>query len=1409
MTETPSFECGKFYPGQGPGNRRDYEPPVTPKRHPRRRRRDGEPWGPKGPIRDKPPTRLVLRTCWICKERPATDPDGFACGRDGLPAANGPCRCRLRTDRFCEKKETWVPDLPGATNCPTNQFQTEAACASVCRDGVDVVCPEFPCIYYLCCIKEANEERVPCPEYGPGCTCPKLTEATCEIDDAGTIGLNEQCPPPPVGCLNGGILVAWSLNNTQACNSPECRDRLGPPRCPEPDRPSTEPQSFFCPPKTCVYCDIRPPQGDEGSWSQCVPPNNPLCRCRITQVRECKTVQLQGTRNPVTGECEYPPITNPFSYGCEPESLNACLAGCRPIIEEDCNFGERRGPLPPGPGPSTPGGPTGPGPSTPGPGESTGTSPISKNCKFCIQTITTGYEPCVGPNGQPNCRCQKIYNRICETKQVFRRPNGTFPNCTTVQPTGTIVNSPPYSSCAPIDGQPCTNKRGPPQCPEEPSRLGETTGTPLPQSVTWYVCLRATTASTGVGAVLAGGCFARSSVNRPPNGYATLVECENVCSRPQGEPTGTGTGGGPVPLVERYSCNQINGKCRRVFVPQNQTTGTYATLAACERECKLRAEGSEIVNTTNLPDPIGTYFRCNKATGNCSPVFTTKTTADREGYFSDVNACRLRCRSNTAEADRLSRTTLGGISQVEIGEGSNGGIISDPTELRTYYKCINGTCITSTATPQQATNPNYHTTLQACLNYCQNNKNSGPISVNRLGEGILTDPIILDDGGADDGPVIIERTPPLDDIGETTLPNGENNPNRPKVNPSDANVSTRPYYELPENNGAGTVNLDPAAAVYVPPVLDFSEAVVVNYRQTDLFAEYIHEAINYYLDKNNTSEDWRSYYSSDLTIQNIERSLKPSAIKIFEAITDQKGDLIGKEYFLEVIRGKLINGTISDFNLPYYRKLAEKSKKRVVKPIKQQDQIVNTLQAFAYLENKLIPLDPDKGTGRTSKLTPLIKTLATDLEKSLTVIVNDEERKFYINDDDIVVGRANLKISDGDYITVGVGTGQRRIYLDTEKDHAYLISDLDKEIALNLLGGDSSIRLTASATFAVNLEFNYPLTGARENVYFLKLKTESVVTDRATEYIDNTTARYDLCSINTQQDLDAINEYVKFKANHYLFPVHPDDVFLDYVVSSGHLYLQQQDIRFDGHARKTNKNIPLLVRQLPWYILLFPTNKEENNPFDIQSDLIEFESGARTTRELIFEMSIDSDEYDANITTAKFVNIGTVYPDENVYGEYDLDSRKVIFDPSSTFFSSGYKEEKTTQRPRTPLRKIKEIISELNNNYVLDRGLTTFDVFSRLNFTDFNKFISNRTNKVIFDKIKEGAIENVKVYEVTKYSGDAYLNKTALLRRRSAATTDTYPQIRSLNSGEYIEPPTQTEAPRIITSTPKQIKPLQ
>ena len=151
------------------------------------------------------------------------------------------------------------------------------------------------------------------------------------------------------------------------------------------------------------------------------------------------------------------------------------------------------------------------------------------------------------------------------------------------------------------------------------------------------------------------------------------------------------------------------------------------------------------------------------------------------------------------------------------------------------------------------------------------------------------------------------------------------------------------------------------------------------------------------------------------------------------------------------------------------------------------------------------------------------------------------------------------------------------------------------------------------------------------------------------------------------------------------------------------------------------------------------------------------------------------------------------------------DADVILISADANIYQTGYRKNNvevgsaSTVNPpklKTTFRIIKEIITELDNNYILrwnslGRTLTTFDVISRLNLKEFSKFISIENYALLFPLIKKGIIDNVKVFEPTNFT-DSILTetKTQLVQRRSTASEDTFSPIKSMATGYVINPPT-------------------
>ena len=284
--------------------------------------------------------------------------------------------------------------------------------------------------------------------------------------------------------------------------------------------------------------------------------------------------------------------------------------------------------------------------------------------------------------------------------------------------------------------------------------------------------------------------------------------------------------------------------------------------------------------------------------------------------------------------------------------------------------------------------------------------------------------------------------------------------------------------------------------------------------------------------------------------------------------------------------------------------------------------------------------------------------------------------------------------------------------------------------------------------------------------------------------------------------LDAVNEYIRYKANYKVYMLDDDDRMLDYIETTKKLQVQQTDILVD--APKTTKSTPLLVRQIPWYIVVYPTNRPEYNVFNAKSKLLTYDPSGACTRSLNCSPTLAPEFNKPNLDMfVPQVITGMTYPD--AIGNYNTQNRIAQITASDYVYETGYRKNNVQigsaksiapKRNKTTFRLIKEIISELNKNYIIDwdslgRTLTTFDVISRLNIKQFSSFIKLENYHLLFPLIKNGLVENVKVFEPTGLTSPRLAStKTKLIKRKSTAGPDTFLPIKTMASGYQIKAPT-------------------
>ena len=588
---------------------------------------------------------------------------------------------------------------------------------------------------------------------------------------------------------------------------------------------------------------------------------------------------------------------------------------------------------------------------------------------------------------------------------------------------------------------------------------------------------------------------------------------------------------------------------------------------------------------------------------------------------------------------------------------------------------------------------------------------------------------------------------------------------------------------------------------------------------SNLFGPVIDNNILYLLDNFSTFGDWDSRRAGGVTPDTVYASLSEETKSILSTILNYDRTPISKAQIYHLIGSRILDGTIHKVTKASLSLLAKGSDSDTpLKITRSRSDIVNETVALGLIERNYYPLSPEDSTGRAGETFKNQKTFSSDIDRYIPVIVNGEETRYYVNDDDTFIDRSTLSLQEGEYFDITVGGETSRLYVESEKDHAFLVPEKTRQIAINILGGDSSRTLTVSGDPS-GIEVDYSLTSPRENIYFLSCVLDSVTTAPPlsnTMHIKNTTAKYEYVTLD---NINQINEFIKYTNNHQTFIIDDEDRILDYVERDGILYLNQDDIIVE--SPKENKTIPILTRQIPRYILLYPTNNPEYNPFNAKSQIVNLTPSSSldpgsVTRQLRTKTSI----------APKFRNTFNQFVSSELVGRggSDLFEQKTNqarinkINLDNKLINSGYIDSQgdavaaasyVPGRSKTGYRLIYEIIKDLDNNYLLGlngvgKSLTEFDVLSRLNLKQFNLLSRAENYNAIKQYLFNGAVSNVKITPSTKNSDSKIaIRKTQLVRRKSTAEAeDQFPEIKSTNFKRAIAPPTTEDPPTFVPFSP-------
>ena len=589
-------------------------------------------------------------------------------------------------------------------------------------------------------------------------------------------------------------------------------------------------------------------------------------------------------------------------------------------------------------------------------------------------------------------------------------------------------------------------------------------------------------------------------------------------------------------------------------------------------------------------------------------------------------------------------------------------------------------------------------------------------------------------------------------------------------------------------------------------------AVVNETGHTDIFADIIDSNVSYMLKNRRNVGDWDSTRAAGVTPESVYFSLRSNIKDLFGEIRNYDGTNLTQNQIYSVVGTRILDGSVANITLRSLQKLANSSKKRVPTVIKRSsDNMINEVAAAALVDINKFTLDPSKTEGRMKNILPNWKTLATDIDQAVPIRIAGVSEKLYVRDDNTFMTGTDLKIQDGNYVNIVIGRVTQRLFTNSELDHAFILPENSRQKALSLLGANTGRTLEVSASASLSgIEFDYSLSAPRQNFYVLSAVLSSITTvpsPTGSLLLKDSTTQYDLVPTQLKSELVAFNKFIKYKANHRVFMLDDEDLIFDYLDGVGNLTIKQTDLLFD--SPKTNKAIPLLTRQIPPYILIYPTNRSDYTLFNDKSQLISIGSDGATTRSLRCRTTIVP-EFSKGQTN-KFVRIMTDGRDAvDVLGEKNTQTRITQIDPKDLVFTTGYRDGAnyvaadtyTRTRRKTGFRLVKEIITELATNYFVEsdglgKSITEFDVFSRLYLSEFTMLSRLENFTSIRDAIRNGLVAGVKVIPpVARSNANINFRDTLLIRRKDGAPADTFTNIKGTRAGDSVIPPTTTGGSR-------------
>ena len=381
---------------------------------------------------------------------------------------------------------------------------------------------------------------------------------------------------------------------------------------------------------------------------------------------------------------------------------------------------------------------------------------------------------------------------------------------------------------------------------------------------------------------------------------------------------------------------------------------------------------------------------------------------------------------------------------------------------------------------------------------------------------------------------------------------------------------------------------------------------------------------DYYENEDVDSEDYSEFIFADLTLQNLERSLKPS----LRAQLNTKKTIEGtplKNRVLQKIKDLIIKDELQYYKLEQVVDMVTNTSNQETNF--QRFTTFQTNQKIIDIIENSATLDPNRYTGLDNQRIKYWKTIAPDLEKNIAVIGNDldvdlveieKDDSFEVYTSDGLT-TCSLNITDFDTVNILDRNGNLfPINLDTQIDRSKVPSFEELAKVFSLLKETYNFKATAKSQATDKIEENASLDTERRSFYFLKLEPSSV-TDLERR---NPLIRLSECKYKLLTGTNNIKNWVETKPYpFYNLYVNHNDLFIDHMFKSRELTLEFKDISLDSFS-KYGDDYPIIPRRIPWYIVVIPSDRS-----DIMSTAGVSKLQDYNTRVMYFNINPDTNRY--------------------------------------------------------------------------------------------------------------------------------------------------------------------------------------